>query len=66
MKKLICLLLAVVTAATLLASCAGQQNTVNQPQNGRKNGNIAISRYMWDRSMFKELTPWLEQKFPDI
>ena len=66
MKKLICLLLAVVTAATLLASCAGQQNTVNQPQNGRKNGNIAISMYMWDRSMFKELTPWLEQKFPDI
>ena len=66
MKKLICLLLAVVTAATLLASCTGQQNTVNQPQNGGKNGNIAISMYMWDRSMFKELTPWLEQKFPDI
>ena len=22
--------------------------------------------YMWDRSMFKEFTPWLEQKFPEI
>ena len=22
--------------------------------------------YMWDRSMFKELSPWLEEKFPNI
>ena len=66
MKKLICLLLAVVMAATLLTCCAGQQNTSKQPERGGKNGNIAISMYMWDRSMFKELTPWLEQKFPDI
>ena len=31
-----------------------------------KDGKIQISMYMWDRSMFKELSPWLEQKFPDI
>lgn len=31
-----------------------------------KDGKISISMYMWDRSMFKEFTPWLEQKFPDI
>ncbi|MDD6805212.1 MAG: extracellular solute-binding protein [Clostridiales bacterium] len=31
-----------------------------------KDGKITISMYMWDRSMFKELSPWLEEKFPDI
>ncbi len=31
-----------------------------------KDGKIQISMYMWDRSMFKELSPWLEQQFPDI
>ena len=31
-----------------------------------KGCKISISMYMWDRSMFKEFTPWLEQKFPDI
>ena len=66
MKRLLCLLLAVVMAATLLSGCAGQQNTAKQPEKGGENGNIAISMYMWDRSMFKELTPWLEEKFPDI
>ena len=62
MKKRICLPLAVVMASTLLAGCGGQQNTAQQPEQDK----IAISMYMWDRSMFKELTPWLEQKFPDI
>ena len=66
MKRLLCLLLAVVMAATLLSGCAGQQNTAKQPETSGENGNIAISMYMWDRSMFKELTPWLEEKFPEI
>ena len=62
MKKLIGLPLAVVMASTLLAGCGGQKNTAQQPEKDK----ISISMYMWDRSMFKELTPWLEQKFPDI
>ena len=66
MKKLFCLLLAVVMTAALLGGCAGQQNTAGQSQKPGKDGRIAISMYMWDRSMFKELSPWLEQKFPDI
>ena len=60
MKKCFCLLLAAVMAATLLGGCAGQ------PETGGEDGKIAISMYMWDRSLFKELTPWLEEKFPDI
>ena len=66
MRNLICLLLAVIIVVTLLGSCASQQNTAGQPVKSGKDGKIAISMYMWDRSMFKELTPWLEQKFPDI
>ena len=27
---------------------------------------IEISRYLWNKSMGKELTPWLEEQFPDI
>ena len=60
MKKCLCLLLAAVMAATLLGGCAGQ------PETSGEEGKIAISMYMWDRSLFKELTPWLEEKFPDI
>ncbi|MDY3992540.1 MAG: extracellular solute-binding protein [Evtepia sp.] len=60
MKKCFCLLLAAVMAATLLGGCAGQ------PETSGEEGKIAISMYMWDRSLFKELTPWLEEKFPDI
>ncbi|MDD6855696.1 MAG: ABC transporter substrate-binding protein, partial [Oscillospiraceae bacterium] len=43
-------------AAALFAGCTGQ----------KKDDRISISLYAWDRSMFKELTPWLEEKFPEI
>lgn len=57
------LLLALVLAATLLIGCADMRDHAGQDE---KDGRIAISMYMWDRSMFKEFTPWLEQKFPEI
>ena len=63
MKKRACLLLVLVMAAVLLAGCAGRKDKAGQDE---KDGRIAISMYMWDRSMFKEFTPWLEQKFPEI
>lgn len=56
MKRFIALLLVVVMAAALFAGCAGQ----------KKDDRISISLNAWDRSMFKELTPWLEEKFPEI
>ena len=58
-----CLLLALALAAALLAGCADRPDSAGRNE---KDGRIAISMYMWDRSMFKELTPWLEQKFPEI
>ena len=56
MKRFVALLLVVVMAAALFAGCTGQ----------KKDDRISISLYAWDRSMFKELTPWLEEKFPNV
>lgn len=58
LKKILSLLLACVMFALMMTGCAGQ--------NGTNNGRISVSMYMWDRSMFKELSPWLEEKFPNI
>ena len=58
MKKWICLLLALVMTRGLLAGCAGTT--------GKKGDRISVSLYVWDRSMLKELTPWLEEKFPNV
>lgn len=33
---------------------------------GIKKEKIKISMYLWDKSMSNELTPWLEEKFPNI
>lgn len=63
MKKFVCLLLAVVMAAAMLTGCAGQQEGTGDRDS---EGRISISFYAWDRAMFKELPPWLEEKFPDI
>ncbi|MGN0688644.1 MAG: 5'-nucleotidase C-terminal domain-containing protein [Oscillospiraceae bacterium] len=31
-----------------------------------KTGNVEITMYLWDKSMTRELTPWLRQQFPEI
>ena len=59
-KKWMSLLLAALLTVAALSGCAGEKG-----QSGKKEP-ISISLYAYDRSMFKELTPWLEQKFPDI
>ncbi len=48
----------------LVSSCNKISNT--NTNNEEKKDKISISMYMWDRSMFKEFTPWLEAKFPNI
>ena len=58
-RKVIGLLLAAALAAALLTGCTGRKDA-------GKDGRIAISMYMWDRSMLKGLSPWLEEKFPNI
>lgn len=62
-EKIMSVLLVFVMAVTMLAGCGSQKK--NTGQTG-KDDKISISMYMWDRAMFKELSPWLEQKFPDI
>ena len=62
-KRLISLLLAFAMAATLLAGCTGQKNSVEKEKETEK---TSITMFLWDRSMLKEFSPWLEEKFPDI
>lgn len=57
MKKMMQLLLTGLMAVTMFSGCSGRTEN---------DGKVSISMYMYDRSMFKELTPWLEEKFPDI
>ena len=49
-RKVIGLLLAAALAAALLTGCTGRKDA-------GKGGRIAISMYMWDRSMLKGLSP---------
>ena len=65
-KRIVSLLLVLVTALLLLAGCAGQKAADTSAGEPEKDGRIGITMYMWDRSMSKELSPWLEQKFPEI
>ena len=58
-RRLICLLLAAMLLAALFAGCGGKKTE-------KKDERISITMYMWDRSMLKELSPWLEEKFPNI
>ena len=59
-KRMIALLLALVMAAGMLAGCG------KAGAGKKQDDKIQISMYLWDRSMLKEFSPWLEQKFPDI
>ncbi len=59
--RLLALVLIVLMIFGTFTGCAWQNN-----KDSADDGKIKISMYMWDRSMFKEFSPWLEQKFPDI
>ena len=62
-RRIASLLLAVLLTVTMLTGCGAQAGSTVQGTDGER---ISISMYLWDRSMFKEFTPWLEQQFPDI
>ena len=57
-KRVLNLLLAVVLAVGILTGCGSKKEAA------KKDDRISISMYLWDRSMLKELSPWLEEKFP--
>ena len=65
-KRIFSLLLVLAMAVLLLAGCAGQKAADTSAGASDKADRVGITMYMWDRSMFKELSPWLEQKFPEI
>ena len=65
-KRIISLLLVLAMVLLLLTGCAGQKKTDASDGKAADDGRIPVTMYMWDRSMFKELSPWLEQKFPEI
>ena len=62
-RRIFALALVVLLTAAMLAGCASGNKPVEQ---AAQSDRISISMYMWDRSMFKQLSPWLEQKFPNI
>ena len=64
--RFLSLVLALVMVLLLLAGCAGQNATGTSAGKSEEEHRIGITMYMWDRSMFKELSPWLEAKFPEI
>lgn len=61
MKKRMERLIATVLAFVMLFSVAG---CVDGKKKAKE--NVKISMYLWDKSMSKELTPWLQEQFPDI
>lgn len=54
-KRMIAVLMAFVMLFGITA-CGKTENT----------DKTEITMYLWDKTMTKELTPWLEQQFPDI
>ena len=62
-RRIFALALVVLLTAAMLAGCASGNKPAEQAV---QSDRISISIYMWDRSMFKQLSPWLEQKFPNI
>ena len=64
-KSIATLLLALMLALLMLTGCTGGKDPVSAKTAG-KSDRVSITMYMWDRSMFKELSPWLEEKFPEV
>ena len=62
-RRIFGLLLTAILVTAVLTGCAGGKKPAER---AAQSDRISISMYMWDRSMFKQLSPWLEQKFPDI
>ena len=53
----------IAAATAALTACGGGKAEADKSSS--QNGKIQITFYLWDRSMMKELTPWLEEKFPE-
>lgn len=54
--KRICAIVLALFLLTSLTAC----------NEGEKQARTSITMYLWDKSMSKQLTPWLEQQFPEV
>ena len=62
-RNLLGFLAALALGLCLLSGCGGKTEA---PKKEAEPEKISLSFYAYDRSMFKEFTPWLEEKFPNI
>ena len=62
LKKRIFLILLVILFL-FFVSCT-RNESAEKAQNEEVNEKTEVSIYLWDKDMSKELTPWLEEKFP--
>lgn len=56
MKKRVISMLMIMVMLFSLTGC----------KNNKNDNKVGITMYLWDKSMSRELTPWLETQFPDI
>ena len=55
----------ILACAFLLAALLGLNGCgAGKPADG--SDRVSITMHLWDKSMCKELTPWLEERFPEI
>lgn len=62
MKKYLIYILLLLLAFT--ASCSKNDTKVHVPEAEEQTKKTEVTMYLWDKSMSKELTPWLEEQFP--
>ena len=62
MKKKLIVSLVIVTALLLIVGCSKQ--TQDESEEKREENKVAVTMYLWDKNMTKDLTPWLEELFP--
>ena len=55
----------ILACALLLAALLGLNGCgAGKPEGG--SGRVSITMHLWDKTMCRELTPWLEERFPEI
>ena len=62
MKKKLIVSLVVVTILLCIFGCTKKTEEISIEKNEDK--KVEVTMYLWDKNMTKDLTPWLEESFP--
>ena len=62
MKKKLIVSLVVVTILLCIFGCTKKTEEISIEKNEDK--KVEVTMYLWDKNMTKDLTPWLEELFP--